>query len=122
MYAVVEELPQIADSLVVHLEDRAGGAGELILFVAPAAGQDIDDATEVAIRRALRSELSPRHVPDQIVSVPVIPRTLTGKKLETPVKRILQGSAPDSVASRGALSNPAALDAFVDYAETRRER
>jgi acetoacetyl-CoA synthetase len=52
----------------------------------------------------------------------LIPRTLTGKKLEAPVKRILQGSAPDSVASRDALANPAALDAFVDYAETRRER
>ena len=68
---------------------------------------------------ALRSELSPRHVPDEIVSVPAIPRTLTGKKLEAPVKRILRGESSERVASRDSLADPAALDAFVALAAER---
>jgi len=67
----------------------------------------------------LRSELSPRHVPDAIVVVPAIPRTLTGKKLEAPVKRILRGDPPELVASRGSLAEPTALDAFVALAVER---
>jgi acetoacetyl-CoA synthetase len=67
----------------------------------------------------LRSALSPRHVPDEIVAVPAIPRTLSGKKLEVPVKRILMGAPPDEAASRGALMNPSALDAFVELGRPR---
>jgi acetoacetyl-CoA synthetase len=115
-YSVVEEFGEIEDSLVVHLEDAAGGAGELILFVLPREGVTVDDALRGRIAAALRAELSPRHVPDQIVAVPAIPRTLTGKKLETPVKRILRGESPERVASRGSLSNPDALDAFAALA------
>jgi acetoacetyl-CoA synthetase len=118
-YAVVEELPEIVDALVVHLEDPGGGAGELLLFVVPDDGITVDDALKARIAGRLRSELSPRHVPDAIVSVPAIPRTLTGKKLEAPVKRILQGTRPDDVASRDALAQPEALDAFVMYAGSR---
>ena len=118
-YAVVEELPEIVDALVVHLEDPGGGAGELLLFVVPDDGITVDDALKARIAGRLRSELSPRHVPDAIVSVPSIPRTLTGKKLEAPVKRILQGTRPDDVASRDALAQPEALDAFVMYAGSR---
>jgi acetoacetyl-CoA synthetase len=114
-YRVVEELPSVADSLVVHLEDPAGGNGELILFVVPASGALDDDAVG-RIRGALRRELSPRHVPDRIVPVPAVPRNLTGKKLELPVKRILQGVAPERVASRDALADPASLDPFVELA------
>jgi acetoacetyl-CoA synthetase len=116
IYAVVEDRPEVADSLVVHLESDDGGPGELVLFVALAGGRELDDALRSAIARALRSELSPRHVPDTIVAVPLIPRTLTGKKLEAPIKRILRGEPPDAVASRDALADPAALDAFVAYA------
>jgi acetoacetyl-CoA synthetase len=76
----------------------------------------LDDDLRARIGRQLRSELSPRHVPDTIVSVPTIPRTLTGKKLETPVKRILQGRAANEVVSRDALADPAAIDAFIAYA------
>jgi acetoacetyl-CoA synthetase len=112
LYAVVEELPEVADSLVVHLEDPEGGAGELILFVVA----DLDDGLRARIAAALREQLSPRHVPDTIAAVPAIPRTLTGKKLEAPVKRILRGAPADSVASRGALADPGAIDAFVAYA------
>jgi acetoacetyl-CoA synthetase len=115
-YAVVEELPEVLDALVVHLEDPGGGAGELLLFVVPADGIAVDDALRARIARQLRTELSPRHVPDRILAVPAIPRTLTGKKLEAPVKRILRGEAPEQVASRGSLAQPAALDAFVALA------
>jgi acetoacetyl-CoA synthetase len=119
LYAVVEELPEVADSLVVHLEDSAGGPGELILFVVPAAGRELDAALRKRIADALRQALSPRHVPDSIEAVPAIPRTLTAKKLELPVKRILLGTRPDQVASRDALVDPGALDAFVQFAEGR---
>jgi acetoacetyl-CoA synthetase len=115
-YAVVEELPEVLDALVVHLEDPGGGAGELLLFVVPAGGVAVDDTLRARIAGQLRAELSPRHVPDRILAVPAIPRTLTGKKLEAPVKRILRGEAPEQVASRGSLAQPAALDAFVALA------
>ncbi len=121
LYAVVEELPEVIDSLVVHLEDSGGGLGELVLFVVPAAGTQFDERLRARIARALRVQLSPRHVPDTIVVVPAIPRTLTGKKLEAPVKRILQGTPAEVVASRDALAEPAALDGFVDYAARRGE-
>ena len=115
-YLVLEGMPELSDSLVVHLEDPEGGAGELLLFVVIAGGEPLDDALERRIAGALRTQLSPRHVPDRIFAVPAVPRTLTGKKLETPVKRILQGQPADAVASRDALLDPAALEAFVELA------
>jgi acetoacetyl-CoA synthetase len=115
-YSVVEELPQVTDSLVVHLEDDEGGAGELILFVVLADGVVLDDELRATIGRGLRGQLSPRHVPDTIRAVRAIPRTLTGKKLETPVKRILRGHSPDAVASRESLLDPTALDLFAEIA------
>ena len=118
-YAVVEDMPEILDALVVHLEDPGGGAGELLLFVVPGPDTVVDEALRQRIARSLRAQLSPRHVPDAIVSVPAIPRTLTGKKLEAPVKRILSGESSDRVASRDSLLDPAALDAFVAVARER---
>lgn len=118
-YAVVEELPEVADALVVHLEDPGGGKGELVLFVATADGAGVDDELRGRIAAALRTELSPRHVPDTIVGVPGIPRTLTGKKLEAPVKQILRGEPPEQVASRDSLVDPAALDTFIALAAKR---
>ncbi len=120
-YGVVEELPEIRDSLVVHLEDEGGGPGELLLFVVLADGAVLDDRLRAGISKALWSELSPRHVPDAIRAVPGIPRTLTGKKLETPVKRILRGEPSDRVASRDALLDPTALDTFVAIAAEARD-
>jgi acetoacetyl-CoA synthetase len=118
-YAVVEDIPELTDSLVVHLEDDAGGLGELLLFVVPAPGVEFDDELRGRLVSALRGQLSPRHVPDEIVAVRGIPRTLTGKKLESPVKRILLGEAAERVASRDALADPAALDSFVALAAKR---
>ncbi len=116
LYAVVEELDEVRDSVVVHLEDAEGGPGELVLFVALADDRELDDELEARIKGALRGQLSPRHVPDTIVAVPAVPRTLTGKKLEAPVKRIMLGARPEEVASRDALVDPTAIDAFAAYA------
>lgn len=115
-YRVAEEVDGIADSLVVHLEDPDGGNGELLLFVVTDAGTRLDDALRARLIRALRSALSPRHIPDQVIEVPAVPRNLTGKKLELPAKRILQGARPEDVASRDALADPASLDPFVALA------
>jgi acetoacetyl-CoA synthetase len=119
LYAVVEDLDEVTDSLVIHLEDNEGGAGELVLFVQLREGVDLDDELRTMIGRSLRSALSPRHVPDTIEAVPAIPRTLTGKKLELPVKKILQGADRDDVVRLDALSDPRSINAFVAYASTR---
>ena len=108
--------------LVVHLEDDEGGAGELVLFVVLADGAELDDELRGTIGLSLRSQLSPRHVPDTIRAVPAIPRTLTGKKLEAPVKRILRGDPVDAVASRDSLLDPTALDLFASFAATEPSR
>jgi acetoacetyl-CoA synthetase len=117
--AVVDGVPGVEDSLVVHLEDATGsGPGELVLLVVLTPGTTIDTAA-APIRAALRDQLSPRHVPDRIEVVGAIPRTLSGKKLEVPVKRILLGEDPDDVASRGALADPDALDDVAALARHR---
>jgi acetoacetyl-CoA synthetase len=119
-YAVVEEIDEVLDSLVVHLEDAEGGPGELVLFVQlREAGESLSDEVRSRIGAALRGALSPRHVPDSMEAVPAIPRTMTGKKLELPVKRILQGTPAEQVASRDALADPESLDPFVAYARER---
>lgn len=118
-YGVVEAFDDVADSLIVHLEDAAGDTpGELVLFVQPTAG-GLDEELSARIRGAIREQLSPRHVPDRIHAVAAIPRTLSGKKLEVPVKRILTGADPDAVASRDSLANPAALDPIISLADHR---
>ena len=119
-YRVVEELPEIADSLVVHLEDPAGGNGELLLFVVTRPPAVLDDDLTATVRDALRTALSPRHVPDRVIEVPAVPRNLTGKKLELPVKRILQGTPPGRRWPAATRSpTPTSLDAFVALARGR---
>jgi acetoacetyl-CoA synthetase len=118
-YAVVEDIDEVLDSLVVHLEDPEGGPGELLLFVQLREGEPLSDELRARIGAALRGALSPRHMPDAVEAVPAIPRTMTGKKLELPVKRILQGTPADRVASRDALADPESIDAFVAYAKGR---
>jgi acetoacetyl-CoA synthetase len=119
VYSVVEGMDEVTEALVVHIEDPGGGPGELILFVALAEGVELDDELRSRVAAELRGALSPRHVPDTVAAVPVIPKTLTMKKLELPVKRILLGDPPEKVASRDALADPAALDAFVEFASER---
>jgi acetoacetyl-CoA synthetase len=115
-YSVVEALPEVKDSLVVHVEDERRGRGRLLLFVVPASGRELDDELSARIASELRRQRSPRHVPDEIVSVPAIPKTLSGKKLEIPIKRILMGAEPSAVASPGALQDPDALAPFIAFA------
>jgi acetoacetyl-CoA synthetase len=110
-YAVVEELPEVDDSLVVHLEDPAGGNGDLRLYVVLRDGA-LDAPLRAKIATALKSALSPRHVPDTITAVPVIPRNRTGKKLELPVKKLLLGARADDVVGPDVLADPTALDHF----------
>ncbi|WP_232678550.1 acetoacetate--CoA ligase [Nocardioides sp. R-C-SC26] len=120
-YTVVEALDGVRDSLVVHLEDDAGGSGRLLLFVvlddAGGSTAHLDDDLRRTIASALRSRLSPRHVPDDVVAVAALPRTLSGKKLEVPVKKILRGADPATAAAAGALTDPGALAAFVELRE-----
>ncbi|WBC14078.1 acetoacetate--CoA ligase [Micromonospora sp. WMMA1998] len=118
-YSVVEGLDEVVDSVVVHLEDDEGGAGELLLFVVLADGLELDDAMRRTICRELRTALSPRHVPDEIHQVRAVPRTLSAKKLEVPVKKILTGTPVDSAAAKGALANPESLTAFATLAQRR---
>lgn len=116
IYGVVEALPEVAEALVVDVElpERPAWMG---LFVALAPGCALDAELDGRIRAALRRELSPRHVPDAIVAVPAIPKTLNGKKLEVPVKRVLAGLAPERAATAGSLADPAALAVFVELGE-----
>ncbi|WP_427918722.1 acetoacetate--CoA ligase [Streptomyces sp. cg40] len=115
-YRVLQDIEEVTDSVVVHLEDSEGGMGRLILFVVLRDTSELDDDLRHKLARELRTALSPRHVPDEIIAVPTVPYSRTGKKLEVPVKRILQGARPQDVASPGALSDPAALDAYAKFA------
>jgi acetoacetyl-CoA synthetase len=113
-YRVVEGFGEIGDSLVVDT-GRLGAEGRLVLFVVPAAGSDLDDDLKARIRAALRAQLSPRHAPDEIHQVPGIPRTLSGKKLEVPVRKILHGTEPERAADPNALADPDALRYFARF-------
>ena len=115
-YAVVEGFAEVADSLVIDTSELGGrDDGALLCFLVLTPGATLEDV-EPGLRKALRSELSPRHVPDRFVLVDAIPRTLNGKKCEVPVKKILAGVAPDKAVSHGALANPDALAPFLALA------
>jgi acetoacetyl-CoA synthetase len=116
IYAVVEGLEEVVDSLVVDTTELGSAdEGELLCFVVLAPAVTLGEV-EPRLRRALRTELSPRHVPDRFVVVDAIPHTLNGKKCEVPVKRILAGVDPDQAVSRDALANPDSLDPFIQLA------
>lgn len=115
LYSVVESLPEVADSLAVHLEDPSGGPGQLVLLVVGGPSSD-RGLLERRIRDELRSRLSPRHVPDLVHFVESIPRTLSGKKLEVPVKRILLGADPETALSSSSVADPESIKAVVDLA------
>ena len=118
LYSVVEGLPEIVDSLVIGLE-LPHGVYWMPLFVVLADDVDLDAALTGRIKAAIREQLSQRHVPDEIVAVPAIPRTLTGKKMEVPVKRLFLGRPLEEVAAVGATADPAALAWFAGFAAER---
>jgi acetoacetyl-CoA synthetase len=111
-YRLIEAIPEVADSLVIDLD--TGGRARLLLFVQIADGSELSETLRETIRERIRTGLSPRHVPDEIVEVPGIPRTLNGKKLEVPIKRILLGAPVDDSVSRDALADPDALRPFEE--------
>ncbi len=117
-YRLIEQLPEVQDSLVVDTSALTGASGDdkLWLFLVLAPGQALDDVLKKKLKDTIRRELSPRHVPDEMRVIAEVPRTLNGKKLEVPVKKILQGTPPEKAASRDTLANPASLDAFVALA------
>src|SRR5690606_33953252 len=112
-YRVVEALDEVTDSLVVDTGTLEAESGKLFLFVVLRPGVTLDAGLEKKLRDTLRRELSPRHVPDAIHVIGEVPRTLNGKKLEVPVKKILLGTPVERALSRDTLANPAALDPFV---------
>lgn len=112
LYSAVLALDEVVDALAVDVP-KPGTSGWLMLFVVLRPGQALDQALMTAIRGRIRQDCSPRHVPDEIVAIPEVPRTLSGKVLEVPVKRILMGTPAAQAASRESLANPEALDFFV---------
>ena len=112
IYRAVLALDEVTDALVVDV-------GTMPLFVVLREGTELDDELVARIRARVREDCSPRHVPDEVVAVKEVPRTLSGKVLELPVKKILMGTPPAQAASRDSLANPAALDFFVSWAESR---
>jgi acetoacetyl-CoA synthetase len=117
IYRAVADLPDVLDSLVVDIP-KPGTEGWMPLFVVLREGAELDDELTTEIKRRIRERCSPRHVPNEIFQIAEVPRTLSGKVLEVPVKRILMGEPPEKAASRDSLANPAALDYFTELAST----
>ena len=116
IYRAVLALDEVTDALVVDVP-REGTDGWMPLFVVLREGAQLDDELVKAIKTRIREDCSPRHVPNEIHAIDEVPRTLSGKVLEVPVKRILMGQPADKAASRDSLQNPEALDYFVKFAE-----
>jgi acetoacetyl-CoA synthetase len=117
-YAVVEDLDEVLDSLVIDTSGAGRDDGELLCFLVLARGVSLADV-EPRLRAALRTQLSPRHVPNRFLAIQEVPRTLNGKKCEIPVKRILAGVDPTRAVNPGALSNPDSLAPFLALAQPR---
>ena len=115
IYRAVSAVEEVIDSLVVDVP-KPGTEGWMPLFVVLREGVELDDELVDRIRRSIREQCSPRHVPDEVFQIAEVPRTLSGKVLEVPVKRILMGDPPEKAASRDSLANPAALDYFTELA------
>ncbi|WP_328917311.1 MULTISPECIES: acetoacetate--CoA ligase [unclassified Streptomyces] len=118
IYEVVERLPEIRESLVIGIEQADGGYW-MPLFIQLADGAGLDDALRDRIRTAIRAQLSPRHVPDEIIAVPGVPHTLTGKRIEVPVKRLLQGAPLDQAVNPGSVDDLGVLRFYERLAAER---
>ncbi|MCB5182953.1 acetoacetate--CoA ligase [Streptomyces antimicrobicus] len=121
IYEAVERLPEIKESLVIGLEEPDGGYW-MPLFVQLAPGATLDQALLDRIKSTIRTELSPRHVPDEVIEVPGIPHTLTGKRIEVPVKRLLQGTPLAKAVNPGSVDNLDLLHFYEELARSRRQR
>jgi acetoacetyl-CoA synthetase len=119
IYRAVLDLDAIVDALVVDVP-RPGTEGWMPLFVVLRDGAELDEELRGEIARRIRERCSPRHVPDEVFEIAEVPRTLSGKVLEVPVKRILMGTPAEQAASRDSLANPAALDYFTEMAASLR--
>jgi acetoacetyl-CoA synthetase len=115
VYSAIERLPEIRDSLVIGLELPKGGY-YMPLFVVLAEGVELNNGLKQKISTAIRTQFSPRHVPDEIVAVPAIPRTLSDKKMEVPVKKLFMGVPVDKAANVGATRIPEAVEYFAQLA------
>jgi len=120
IYTVLEGIPEVDDAIVVNL-DLPGGQFFMPMFVKLADGVTLDERITDEIETRLRREYTPRHIPDKIIQVPAIPTTLTGKKLEVPVRKILLGTPLEKAANTSAMADPSSLDAFLDYARTQHD-
>ena len=121
LYRAALAVEAVVDALAVDVPDRSGtGNARLLLFVVLADGTELTDELAAEIRRRIRTDCSPRHVPDELVPVTAVPRTLSGKVLEVPIKKLLMGDDPATAASRESLANPEAYDWFAAYARERR--
>lgn len=118
IYQAVESLPEILDSLVVDLE-LLGRDSYMPLFVVLREGAELTDVLKSQINQKLRTDISPRHVPNEIFKIEQIPYTLSGKKMEVPVRRILLGHDVETAVNRGAMRNPKAIDYFIQFAKSR---
>ena len=116
IYRAVEDLPEVDDSLIIGAE-LPGGRYYMPLFVVLKEGVVLDDALQAAIRAKIRTAVSPHHVPDEIIAIPEVPRTLNGKKLEVPVKKLFMGIPPERAINVDAMSNPHVMQYFVALAQ-----
>ncbi len=115
IYSAVESLPEVLDSLVLDLE-YLGRPSRLLLFVTLREGQHLDEELRNSINAAIRSRLSPRFLPDETIQAPAIPRTLSGKKQEVPMKKLFLGHLPEKVINREIMANPHCVDWYIDKA------
>jgi acetoacetyl-CoA synthetase len=118
LYRAVEALPEVMDSMVVDLE-YLGRESYMPLFVVLREGLTLDDALRERLNESIKTALSPRFIPNEIFQVAEIPRTLSGKKQELPIKKLLLGQALDKVLNRDAMANPGCLDWYVNFARSR---
>jgi acetoacetyl-CoA synthetase len=118
LYSAVEALPEVLDSMVVDLE-YLGRESYMPLFVVLRDGLVLDEAMKAKLNNAIKTAVSPRFVPNEIFQVDQIPRTLSGKKQELPIKKLLLGQALDKVVNRDAMANPASMDWFLAFAKRR---
>jgi acetoacetyl-CoA synthetase len=115
IYRAVETMPEVADCVAVDIE-TPGGPPRLLLFVVTSGGRELDQDLIAKIRAKVKTDLSPRYAPDEVIQVPSVPKTLNGKKLEVPIKKIFMGADPARAVSAGALADPASLQYYVELA------